>query len=785
MNVIGFSGLANSISFKRREFAGLTERELNIAQGLDAAACLAADGGIVAAAAEERFTRQKATGAFPLNALRFCLAAGNLNPEDVDIVAHGFDYEPHRGQFQRDDFSRRQFNEVFSAEAQRRLLREHFEAGRWGEKLVRVPHHLAHAASAFYLSGFERSLVLVSDGMGEVESLTVAVGEGKDLKILTTIPAFHSLGALYGVFTLYLGFYMNSDEYKVMGLAPYGSPRRFFDSLMGCVSLKPDGTYTIPIFSHNQTLEEQETHRGVLRFLADRFGPAREPESEITQTHKDLAAALQAVTQACQIHVLRHFKRETGQKNLCLAGGVALNCSANGVIKRSELFDRVFVQPAAGDDGCAMGAALYAQRLHSSRFQPRRMTTPLWGPQFSRAEILEALDTRGDCEFRELSSFGEVCSETARRLQGGEIVAWFQGRMEFGPRALGSRSILADPRDATMRDRINALVKKREGFRPFAPVVTREAAASIFDIPPGQEAEYAHMLFVTHVKPEFRAKLPATTHVDGSARVQTVSREENERLWDLLNQFGAETGMPVLLNTSFNVRGQPIVCNPSEAIETFIRAGLDVLVIGDFVVTRGNKAVKGDESETEAAAERGRLRECAERYEEFWVNRLLSMEPASLPLKRNERAESNQSKRRRTPFLLEEAAGTHGWRSEELFAGFLLWLSRVSGMENFDLAYSSSRMQRAVAADGELSRSVPFHVGFDLRQGLEPAFASVRAELAKISERGTWFRDAGSRHPELKAIGEGELKLPVGVFVSDARADGAPGLETEITFILA
>jgi carbamoyltransferase len=420
--------------------------------------------------------------------------------------------------------------------------------------------------------------------MGEVHSMTVAVGQGTQITILKQIPAFHSLGILYGVFTLYLGFYMNMDEYKVMGLAPYGNPRRYFDQVMDLVSLKNDGTYIVPAFAKDSSLLEKETHDGVLRLLTERFGPPREPDSEITQHHQDVAAALQAALQACQLHVVRHFKAQTGQRRLCMAGGVALNCSLNGVLRRSQLFERMFVQPAAGDDGTALGAALFAQKLHDPGFKPRKMTVPLWGPEFSAVQIRQALDERGDCIATRADSFDDLCRQVAERLAAGEVVAWFQGRMEFGPRALGSRSILADPRHPGMRDRINSLVKKREGFRPFAPVVTSEGARRYFNIAPGDEEAFAHMLYVTHVLPACRQKLPAITHVDGSARVQTVSEEHNPRLWKLLKAFEQVTGLPIVLNTSFNVKGEPIVCTPAEALHTFRNARLDALVLGDYLV---------------------------------------------------------------------------------------------------------------------------------------------------------------------------------------------------------
>jgi carbamoyltransferase len=593
VNIIGISGFQHSVAFKKREFPNLSSRIYRIAQGFDSAAALVRDGAIVAAAAEERFTREKATGAFPLNAIRYCLESGNLKPAQVDYIAHGFSYEPFKSFFNEEEYGRRQFAEVYAPDVQRALLEQHFP-GRWSERFIPVLHHLAHAASAFYPSGFDEALILISDGMSEIHSMLIAVGTGSDIKVLKQIPARHSLGTLYGVFTMYLGFSMGLDEYKVMGLAPYGNPRVYFNRLLGFVNLKDDGTYTIPLFAYNRTLAERETHSAVLTFLEEQFGPARKPESEITQHHKDIAAALQAVLQACQMHVLRHFKKETGQSNLCMAGGVALNCSANGIIKRSRLFEKMFVQPAAGDDGTSLGAALFVERQRRSGFKPRRLSVPLWGPEFDGVEIKQVLSERTECESARCESLDDLCKDMAARIDKGQIVAWFQGRMEFGPRALGSRSILADPRDPTMRDRINSLVKNRESFRPFAPVVTKEGASRVFDIEPGDEDTFAHMLFVVPVRPVFRHRLPAITHVDGSARVQTVSEEQNPRLWRLLNEFEKLSGIPVLLNTSFNVKEQPIVCTPREALDTFLVAKLDVLVMGDYVAIPRRGPVKSN-----------------------------------------------------------------------------------------------------------------------------------------------------------------------------------------------
>ena len=590
MQIIGISALDRTARFKKEHLPELSPREQRIAQGFDAAAALTVDGRIIAAAAQERFSRQKATCAFPADAIRYCLRRGELRPEDIDFVAHGFSYGPLRKHFQHDPLARARYAEVYSPEAQLEVLEEHFPSHSWEERFVPVPHHVAHAASTYYPSGFESALVVVTDGMGEVDSMTAFAASPDGMEVIRRIPALHSLGVLYGAFTLYLGFFMALDEYKVMGLAPYGDPDRYFDRVMDFVRLKEDGTYSIPLLAENRTQLEKETHRGVLRKLEECFGPRREPESELTQREMDLAAALQAVLHMSQLHLLRHLQAETGLTDLCLAGGVALNCTANGVVRRSRLFDRMFVQPAAGDDGAALGAALFVQAERGGGLRPKRMGLPLWGPSFGDDEIAASLEGRDDCRIQAFEDDGELVAEVARRLEAGQIIGWFDGPMEYGPRALGCRSILADPRAPDMRDRINALVKKREGFRPFAPAVAAEHAARIFEIDAGDESTYAHMLYVTMVRPEFRQQLPAITHVDGSARIQTVDRDVHPRFWALLDAFGARTGLPIVLNTSFNVRGQPIVRTPTEAIDTFLMAGLDALVIGGRIVEAAHDA---------------------------------------------------------------------------------------------------------------------------------------------------------------------------------------------------
>ncbi len=481
---------------------------------------------------------------------------------------------------------------MYSADAKRKLLRRQWPGIDWERRFVPVRHHLAHAASTFHLSGFDEALVLVADGMGETDSMTVAIGRADGLEVLRTTPALHSLGTLYGVVTLYLGFEFGMDEYKVMGLAPYGDRNRFAAQAGHLVRLGDRGGYAIPLLGADRDWLERETHAGALRALTELFGPLREPGAPVEQRHMDVAATVQAVLEATLLHVLRHHARETGQRRLCLAGGVALNCTANGLISRSRLFDSVFVQPASGDDGAALGAALHVHRRHSAVDVRHRMTMPYWGPRYDAADVDRALREVPGCTAHRPGSPAELVDETARLLAARKVVAWFRGRMEFGPRALGNRSILADPRDPGMRDHLNGVIKQREDFRPFAPVVREEDVHRFFEVEPGTEARYAHMLYVVRVKEPYRGALPAVTHVDGTARVQTLRRADNPVLWELLGAFGELTGVPVLLNTSFNLRGQPIVRDPETALRTYASSRLDHLVIEDRVVTRGARPVR-------------------------------------------------------------------------------------------------------------------------------------------------------------------------------------------------
>ncbi|OBA44608.1 carbamoyltransferase [Nocardia sp. 852002-20019_SCH5090214] len=582
-SIMGISGLHNSVPFKQARFPGLEWRDYRITQGFDSAAALLHDGELVSAVAEERFTGEKATGAFPEHAIRFGCERAGISVDSLDVLAHGFSYEPLRAEFEHSELGRARFREVFARQVLLDKLTETF-GGDWDDRLVQVPHHLAHAASTFYPSGFDSALVLVADGMGEQHSATVALGTDAGIEPIATVSELNSLGILYGVFTYYLGFAFGLDEYKIMGLAPYGDHRKHFAAMMDLIHLRPDGTFTIPILYRNETDLDRETYRGTLKAIEEIFGPARGPDDELTDHHRDIAAALQAALEATLLHTLRYFRKQTGAKNLCMAGGVALNCTANGVILRSRQFKRMFIQSAAGDDGTALGAALYVHHQREGAAPIAGIATPLNGPEYSDEQIAAALAGRTDCTATRFDDFAALAAELGRRLAAGQIGALFQGRLEYGPRALGNRSILGDPRHPRMRDIINAKVKKREGFRPFAPAVLDEYATTYFDIKDAEVDTYAWMLFITSVRPEFREGLPAVTHVDGSARVQTVSRERNERFWTVIDAFRQETGTPILLNTSFNVKGQPIVCTPAEGLDTFVTAGLDVLAIGNYLV---------------------------------------------------------------------------------------------------------------------------------------------------------------------------------------------------------
>ena len=577
----------------------------------DSAAALVTDGRIVAAAQEERFTRKKHDSRFPINALQYCLDEAGIR---LDAVDHVVFYDKPFLKFERLletylAFAPRGFRSFRMALPlwlkeklfQKRLLRQELEKlapdGDWEERLLFAEHHQSHAASAFFASPFQDAAVLTMDGVGEWATTSVAHGHGNRLDMLKEIHFPHSVGLLYAAFTAYTGFRVNSGEYKVMGLAPYGEPRYAQTILDHLVDLKPDGSFRLDQSYFDYCTGLSMTNA---RFEALFGGPARPPEAPLTQRDMDLAASVQAVTEEIVLRLTRAIAAETGTRNLCLAGGVALNCVANGKILRDGHFERLWIQPAAGDAGGALGAALAAYHLYKK--MPRLPLNALdamqgcyLGPGFAQPDIerrLSAVGARFDTMVEP-----DLLDATTAALVEEKAVGWFQGRMEFGPRALGGRSILGDPRSPSMQKTLNLRVKYRESFRPFAPSVLREDVADWFDL--AEDSPY--MLLVAEVAAGrqrvmdddeaalfgidklnvVRSEIPAVTHVDYSARIQTVHRETNPRYHALLSAFKARTGCPVLVNTSFNVRGEPIACTPEDAFRCFMGSEIEVLVAGD------------------------------------------------------------------------------------------------------------------------------------------------------------------------------------------------------------
>jgi carbamoyltransferase len=583
--VLGISGFENSIPFKKAHWPGLEEREYRISQGHDSAAVLLVDGEVVAGAAEERFSRKKHTGDFPIGAIQYCLAAAGIKASDVDEIAHGFDYTPYRAAFLLDPITGEQYDQVFSREKLLAQVNRHLPGFPF-ERVQQVNHHLAHAASAYYTSGWDECLVVVIDGMGEAHSATVYKAHKNQIEKLQEISAKDSIGILYSVITLHLGFDFNSDEYKIMGLAPYGNPSRYRGFFEEAVEFLDDGTIRIPALRTNSAREDRETYGATRRLLEQRLIPRRAPDEEITDDHRDVAAALQECLDKVMLHICGHFGRTTSLRRLAMAGGVALNCTANGRLLQSGIFDEIYVQPAAGDDGTALGAALW-RASRNGGLRNVRFPVPFLGPEASASEIDKAIQETKGIETVRFSSLGQASGEAAKLIRDGRVLGWYRGRMEFGPRALGHRSILADPGHPEMRDRINAMVKMREAFRPFAPAVSLEQVQDWFEVPRGFEMPY--MIMTADVRQQHRAALPAITHVNGSARVQTVSAKDNLEFHTLLGEVGKLTGREMVLNTSFNVKGQPIVNTSREAIDTFLGTGIEYLFLENTLVRRAHQ----------------------------------------------------------------------------------------------------------------------------------------------------------------------------------------------------
>ncbi len=564
----------------------------------DAAACLLRDGRVIAAASEERFSRKKHDPEYPTEAIAYCLREGGIGADQLDLV--GF-YDKPILKFERIlcsaiatfPKSLPSFLRSMPVWLKRKLWVKDVIAKELGYKgkVVFTEHHLSHAASAFYPSGFDEAMVLTLDGVGEWATSAAAIGRGQSLEIVKEIHFPHSLGLLYSAFTAYLGFKVNSGEYKVMGAAPYGSAK-YYDKVRALIDVKEDGSFLMNMdyFAFDVGLETT-SHRFEKLFEA----PARQPETKLTQRDFDIAASIQKVTEEIVVKMARHWHGQTGMSNLCMAGGVALNCVANGKILRETPVKNIFVQPAAGDAGGALGVALFAH--HVLKGNPKRvaMENAYWGPAFSQKEIKELL-VREQLQF-EILSEEDMLNRTARWIAESKVVGWYQGRMEFGPRALGNRSILGDVRNPEMKDIINRKIKLREGFRPFAPAVKLDKAGEYFEL----NCASPYMLLVAPVRQEKRALLPSITHADGSARIQTVTREENRLFYDLIDRFEAVTGVPVIINTSFNVRGEPMVCTPEEALRCFLRTDMDYLVMENLVLSKSamGNLVKNDSWKTE------------------------------------------------------------------------------------------------------------------------------------------------------------------------------------------
>ncbi|MBI2575854.1 carbamoyltransferase [Candidatus Woesearchaeota archaeon] len=559
----------------------------------DASAALLKDGAIVAAAAEERFTRKKHDISFPINAVNFCLKSQNITIKDIGHI--GF-YEKPFLKFER-------------------LLSQHLESFPWSLKTflssipswlnekLRVPkiirkklgytegvifveHHLAHAASSFLVSPFEDAAILTVDGVGEWTTTAIGKGTGNDIELMKEIRFPHSLGLLYSTITAYLGFTVNNGEYKTMGLAAYGTMDKvqnpYYKRLRSILDLREDGSFRFDMGYFSYTYKDRMPSQKLIRLLD---GPVRKPSEQVTQRHQDIAAAVQLVTEEVLLKILDYLHRETKSENLVVAGGVALNSVFNGKILRNTRFKRLWIQPDAGDGGTSLGVASYIYHSLLGNKRSFRFQDACLGPSFSAAEIKKFLDGNA-IRYRECKDEKELIGTAADLIFNNRVIGWFQGGMEWGPRALGARSILSNPCNPKMKEILNVKVKHRERFRPFAPVVCIDDAPKFFDcdMPIPEPADF--MLMVYPIKKEWQKKMPAVTHVDGSGRLQTVRSFQNPRFYDLIKEFGRLSGIPILINTSFNIRGEPIVCTPYDAYKCMMGTGIDYLFMDRFLIKR-------------------------------------------------------------------------------------------------------------------------------------------------------------------------------------------------------
>ncbi|UII33609.1 carbamoyltransferase [Fulvivirga ulvae] len=548
----------------------------------DSACCLLQDGILINAIQEERLTRIKNDSSLPKKAYRWCLEQAGLSPSDIDCIAY---YEDPVKKFARQLWSKNQNIRLdnladFDPKNVEYSIRE--QLGYEG-KIVFVDHHMSHAASSYFFSGFEDAGILTVDGVGEWATTTYGRAKGKKIDLFEEVHFPNSLGLLYSTITAYLGFEVNEGEYKVMGLAPYGTPH-YAPQMRQLITMGDKGQYSLNI----EYFDFMKGKRMYSEKLVELIGvPVRERNASLDTCHMDIAKSLQVVLEEILIEKVTYLYNETGSENLCLAGGVALNCVANGKVLKNTPFKNMFVQPASNDSGGALGAACQAHvQITGERPAQSSIHQIYTGPSFSNDQISDILGDFTNEALNYTTDEERLLDEVATRLKDGKVIGWFQGKMEFGPRALGNRSILADPRNPDMRDIINSMVKKREGFRPFAPAVIKEKCAEYFQL----DHESPFMLETCQVKSGM--DMPAITHVDGSARVQTVSLESNPRFYKLLSKFETYSGVPILLNTSFNVKGEPIVCSVEDALLCFINTEIDCLVLGGYIFDRNEEMVK-------------------------------------------------------------------------------------------------------------------------------------------------------------------------------------------------
>ncbi len=579
--VLGLSGLPHAQEHLLRTHPDLSPLDQRICQGLDSAAAVVVDGRLVAAASEERFTGEKGTGRLPAQAIAWCLAEAGLTPDDVDLIAHGFDYERHRRAF---EIAGAPFDEVYASAT----VIDGLTALGWtrvADRFRPVRHHVAHAESALVPSGFDRALVVVSDGMGETESLTVFRAVDGALERLATTPIGDSLGLLYSIATRFLGFQFNNDEYKVMGLAPYGEPDRFRSVFEKLARVDPArGTVAVD-WPARALAEPERGYPHARAFFAEAAFTPRVPDGDVHREEADFAAALQERLTTVLVDLVEHWLERTGERRLCLAGGTFLNCKSNQSIADLPAVDGMFVQPASGDDGTALGAAWHVARTEGGGLaHVTGPFDPYLGARYSPDDVRAALDARPDLRWTHLGETDEYFTRAADDIAADRIVAWFGGRMEFGPRALGHRSILARPDGDRIKERINGAVKFREAFRPFAPAVLDEDVDRLF-VTRGFEPD-RYMLCTAQVRPEARAVVEGIVHADDSARIQTVRDDLAPEFARLLREVKARTGAGVVVNTSFNVKGQPLIMDPATALDTFAGIALDRLYLEGYVVER-------------------------------------------------------------------------------------------------------------------------------------------------------------------------------------------------------